>query len=86
MLIAAGIGRGESRFIFTPEGDVTIETVEPTSSGGVEIRELYIYEDISGNITELTEEQKAWNIGDIRTRSTKQGNSPSYSQRCVIHI
>lgn len=62
VLIAAGIDGGASRFIFTPEGDVTVETVEPTSSGGVEIRELYIYEDISGNITELTEEQKAWNI------------------------
>lgn len=62
VLVAAGIDGGASKFIFTPEGDVTIETVEPTSSGGVEIRELYIYEDISGNITELTEEQKAWNI------------------------
>ena len=62
VLVAAGIDGGASKYIFTPEGDVTIETVEPTSSGGVEIRELYIYEDISGNITELTEEQKAWNI------------------------
>lgn len=62
VLVAAGIDGGASRFIFTPEGDVTIETVEPTSSGGVEIRELYIYEDPSGKITELTDEQKAWNL------------------------
>lgn len=58
VLIAAGIGRGESRFIFTPEGDVTIEEVEPTSSGGVEIRELRVNSNLS-------DEDKAYNIETV---------------------
>lgn len=62
VLVAAGIDGGASRFIFTPEGDVTIEEVESDTSEGVEIREFYIYEDTSGKITELTDEQKAWNL------------------------
>ena len=35
VLVAAGTDGGASKFIFTPEGDVTVETVEPTSSEGV---------------------------------------------------
>lgn len=59
VLVAAGIDGGASRFIFTPEGDVTIETVEPTSSGGVEIREFYTGDS-------LTDEQKAWNLETVQ--------------------
>lgn len=58
VLIAAGMGRGESRFIFTPEGDVTIEAVESTSSEGVEIRELRINSNLS-------DEDKAYNIETV---------------------
>lgn len=58
VLVAAGIDGGASKFIFTPEGDVTIETVEPTSSGGVEIRELRINSNLS-------DEDKAYNIETV---------------------
>lgn len=58
VLTAAGIDGGASKFIFTPEGDVTIETVEPTSSGGVEIRELRINSNLS-------DEDKAYNIETV---------------------
>lgn len=59
VLVAAGIDGGASKFIFTPEGDVTIEAVEPTSSGGVEIRELRINDN-------LPEEDKAYNIETVQ--------------------
>ena len=64
VLVAAGIDGGASKFIFTPEGDVTVETVEPTSSGGVEIRDLRISgsdEDNAYNLqtVELYKESKA---------------------------
>jgi hypothetical protein len=58
VLVAAGIDGGASKFIFTPEGDVTIETVEPTSSGGVEIRELRTNSNLS-------DEDKAYNIETV---------------------
>ena len=58
VLLAAGIDGGASRFIFTPEGDVTVETVEPTSSEGVEIRELRINHNLS-------DEDKAYNIETV---------------------
>lgn len=58
VLVAAGIDGGASKYIFTPEGDVTIETVEPTSSGGVEIRELRTNSNLS-------DEDKAYNIETV---------------------
>lgn len=58
VLVAAGIDGGASKYIFTSEGDVTIETVEPTSSGGVEIRELRINSNLS-------DEDKAYNIETV---------------------
>lgn len=58
VLVAAGIDGGASKFIFTPEGDVTIETVEPDTSEGVEIRELRINSNLS-------DEDKAYNIETV---------------------
>ena len=58
VLTAAGIDGGASKFIFTPEGDVTIETVESTSSEGVEIRELRTNSNLS-------DKDKAYNIETV---------------------
>lgn len=59
VLVAAGIDGGATKFIFTPEGDVTIETVESTSSDGVEIRELRTNSNLS-------DEDKAYNIETVQ--------------------
>lgn len=64
VLLAAGTDGGLTRYIISPEGDATIETVESTSSGGVEIRELRISgsdEDNAYNLqtVELYKESKA---------------------------
>lgn len=58
VLVAAGIDGGASKFIFTPEGDVTVEEVESDTSGGVEIRELRTNSNLS-------DEDKAYNIETV---------------------
>lgn len=45
---------------------------EIESGNGAEIREIYIY-DYNGNITELTDEQKAWNLETLEL--AKQGKA-----------
>ena len=59
VLVAAGIDGGASKFIFTPEGDVTVEEVESDTSGGVEIRELRTNSNLS-------DEDKAYNIETVQ--------------------
>lgn len=58
VFVSASIDGGVSKFIFTSEGDATIETVEPTSSEGVEIRELRTNSNLS-------DEDKAYNIETV---------------------
>lgn len=71
VLKAVGIDGGASTFIFTPEGDVTIETV----AGGVEIREIRISgskEDNAYNLqtVELYKESKAIVVTPIMYNSS----------------
>lgn len=59
VLVAAGVDGGVTKFIISPEGDATIETIEPTTSEGVEIRELRINSNLS-------DEDKAYNIETVQ--------------------
>ena len=77
-----GFGLDLQRLIVTSDGSATI-TIEGIEESGVELRDLYIYENYDGTLTELTDEQKAWNLetlelakqGKAIVRTTLHGNT-----------
>lgn len=68
---------------YIKEEDWTRLLKEGDEESGVELRDLYIYENYDGTLTELTDEQKAWNLetlelakqGKAIVRTTLHGNT-----------
>lgn len=73
-LTFGGVGSGIDlqMLTVTSDGSATI-TIEGIEESGVELRDLYIYENYDGTLTELTEEQKAWNVETLEL--AKQGKA-----------